>query len=421
MRSHTQGVRLIRLTCYCGPCAQRVCYSLKCARGMPIPASSFGSSFEVVLAAWRVRYCNPVRIYPYYLIVTKQRDFPVLAERRLGWSTQLPDLCLTVNACRMLYDVAKKIAKAPFRAIGLDLVRHRPPDGEAPTDEQELPPLFDDPLEALCYVQGGEPATFKCPLNCVVKQNALSYSPDGWHPFVATLRQREAGDGNGYDDSVLRQFYETHQPTHAAEAIVGFGQAPSSYANYPPHVYRLAPWSAKSPHQTDNIVRGWLTQDREEHTNGDLAWDLTNDGYPYQGPISRRAGELEYRRLVDICERIKAEGYDRSFGHANFLVLRRSDDYRFLNKGGGTHRAAAMAALGYETIPAVLGRSHVVDVEMARYWPNVQDGLWTREQAEAYFHHLFDFDSCAWARERGLLREMDSSLNDPQGEVAGPA
>jgi len=212
----------------------------------------------------------------------------------------------------MLYDVAKKIAKAPFRAIGLDLVQHRSPDEASPPKQQELPLLFEDPLEALCYVQGGKPAAFKCPLADVVKQNALSYGPGRWHPFVATLRQREAGDGNGYDDSILRQFYETFQPGHAAEAIVGFGQAPGSYADYPSHINRVAPWSAKSPHEMDTIVQRWSNRDRKEHANGDVAWDFKSDGYPYHGPISRRAGELEYQRLVNVCKSIKAEGYDRS-------------------------------------------------------------------------------------------------------------
>lgn len=304
----------------------------------------------------------------------------------------------------MFYDVAKKLAKAPFRAIGLDLVRHHSPDEESRSKQQELPTLFDDPLEALCYEQGGKRAAFQCPLRQIVKQNALSYGPDGWHPFVATLREYAAGVSTGHEDSVLRQFYETHQPSHAAGAILGFGQVPSSYVNYHPHVYRLAPWSALSPEERDNIVRRWLVHDRQEHANSDSAWDITNDGYPYHGPVSRRAGELEFQRLVDIYETLRNEGYDRSCGHAMFLVLRRGSDYRFLNKGGGSHRTAAMAALGYETIPGCFFRSHVVDIDMARYWPNVQNGLWSREQAEAYFHHLFDFDSRAWAQEQGYIR-----------------
>lgn len=65
-----------------------------------------------------------------------------------------------------------------------------------------------------------------------------------------------------------------------------------------------------------------------------------------------------------------------------------------------------MTALGFQTIPARFHRQHVVDIEMAEHWPQVRSGLWTQEQAEAYFNHLFDFDSRAWARARGLERTL---------------
>lgn len=78
-----------------------------------------------------------------------------------------------------------------------------------------------------------------------------------------------------------------------------------------------------------------------------------------------------------------------------------------------------MSALGYETIPAIFFRSHVVDIEMARHWPNVRNGLWTREQAEAYFHHLFDFDSLAWAREQGYVQKLDPQQGPREGAADG--
>jgi len=70
-----------------------------------------------------------------------------------------------------------------------------------------------------------------------------------------------------------------------------------------------------------------------------------------------------------------------------------------------TYRRRAKEKLGFETIPAIFYKFHVVDVDMAAYWPQVRRGVWSRIQAEAYLHHLFDFDGRAWAREHGLLGE----------------
>jgi len=305
----------------------------------------------------------------------------------------------------MLYNITKKIVKAPLHAVGLDIVRRSKPDEESHQENNEPPPLLDDPLEALCREQGGEPAAFRCPLKHTVTRNALSYSPDGWHPFVATLRECAVGTNTEYKDSVLRQFYDTHRPKHAAEAVAGFDQFPSAYIKYPAHVYRLAPWRALSVEKIDWVVRSWTNKDRTEHSNMEREWSLDYDGYPYHGPVSRVAGVLEYQRLISVYRSLKSDGYNRSYGHTNFILLMRGNEYRILNVGQGNHRTAAMAALGHKTVPARFFRNHVINIDMAQYWPQVRNGLWTEDEAEAYFHHLFDFDSGAWARERGLLSE----------------
>ena len=297
---------------------------------------------------------------------------------------------------------AKQIIQRIFHLVGLHVMRLQSLQSDS---DAKLPPLFGDPLEALCYQQGGKHAAFRCPLKYVVKQNALSYSPKGWHPFTATLREYAEGESVGYEDSVLKKFYDTHQPDHAAEAIAGFEQAPSDYENYPAHVYRLTPWRSRTADWVDQNVRNWTEREAREHGNADCDWSFDKEGFQYHGPVSERKGQLEYQRLIGIYERLKADGYDRSCGHTQFLVLRRGSEYRLLNCGSGNHRTAAMAVLGHETTPAVFTKNHIVDVEMVEYWPQVCQGRWTKKQAEAYFHHLFDFDSRIWAHERGLLHE----------------
>jgi len=300
----------------------------------------------------------------------------------------------------MFYELSKRAIKKPFHLVGLDLVRRPPPETET-----DLPPLFDDPLEALCYLQGGKPAGFQCPIKDTRMQNGLSYSPRGWHPFVATLRECAAGESTGYEGSILERFYARYQPGHAAEAVAGFGQTPEAYADHPAHVYRLAPWLSRTPEEADQVVRSWSKGDSIEHGGPKQGWTLDGDGYPYHGPVSLRKGQLEYERLVRIWTRLREVGYDRSMGDAKFVMLRRGDEHRFLSTGGGSHRTAAMSALGHDTIPAAFLTAHVVDIEMAGSWPQVRCGLWTEEEARAYVNHLFDFDSRAWALEEGFIED----------------
>jgi hypothetical protein len=90
----------------------------------------------------------------------------------------------------VLYEYTKKAIKGAFRLVGLEVRRHQPEGSrsERKTDH-DLPPVFENPLEALAYHQGGKHAAFECPLDGTVKQNGLQYGLTGWHPFVETLRE----------------------------------------------------------------------------------------------------------------------------------------------------------------------------------------------------------------------------------------
>ena len=131
---------------------------------------------------------------------------------------------------------------------------------------------------------------------------------------------------------------------------------------------------------------------------------LECDGFMYHGPVSLKKGMLEYQRLIQSYESIRDNGYNRELGHAHFLILRRGKEIRYLALGDGNHRTAAMTALGYDTIPALFQRSAIIDVDMAEYWVQVQENVWSHDQAVAYVNHLFDFDSRLWAQNAGLLR-----------------
>jgi len=297
--------------------------------------------------------------------------------------------------------LAKKIARNAFKKLGISV--KRVPVGKSAKVEKPLPPLFQDPMEALVYQQSGDdyPASFQCPLDQTITLNGLSYSPNKWHPFVATLQDYANGSVTTYEGSALEAYYKAHCPDNAAGGIVGFDHVPAVFKELPSHVYSLAPWWAGTAEEIDRNVRLYTMNESFEHGSEKLT--LESDGYLYHGPVSIKKGRFEYQRLTRIYETLKTKGYDRTYGSTRFLLLRRGAEYRYLSAGNGNHRTAAMTALGYKTVPAVFRRPIVIDSDMASYWPQVRRGVWTRKQALAYFNHLFDFDSRSWAGEQRLL------------------
>jgi hypothetical protein len=174
----------------------------------------------------------------------------------------------------------------------------------------------------------------------------------------------------------------------------------------------LFPWMSRTPEEADTAVRAWAHGDNIEHGHPEITIDV--HGFKDHGPVSPQIGRLEFERLRQTCATLSRVGYDRAKGDVSVLVIRRGDDYRFLNFGGGLHRTAAMRALGHEFVPAKPQRPWVIDVDEVDRWPQVRAGVWTRDAAIRYIDHLFDFDAVRWATTRGLLVSADAeSSHEP--------
>lgn len=261
----------------------------------------------------------------------------------------------------------------------------------------QLPsPLYKDPQEALLRQQAGEAAAIEAPLSDCVIFNGLSLSPTGWHPFVYALLEALVASRPTYVGSRLESFYDRWQPNNAQEALLGANQGPSWLANYPP-ILMHAPWLKESPDERLTTIRRIIEEENRAHGDASLGPDA---GYGLMGPVTRAKGEIEYSRLVSVALSIRALGYDRSRGDITAQVLRDGDRYRY-RIVHGHHRAAALAALGHETV-ALLPRM-LVDVQHINHWPQVRPGYWSRDEAASFFFHHFEFNSRAWAAERGLL------------------
>jgi hypothetical protein len=78
----------------------------------------------------------------------------------------------------------------------------------------------------------------------------------------------------------------------------------------------------------------------------------TDQGYGWSGPVGDELLLLEQTRLDYVLHSISRVGYqpERFGGYLGGFVIRHQDQFLFLLKAGG-HRAAALAYLGWETLP----------------------------------------------------------------------
>lgn len=267
----------------------------------------------------------------------------------------------------------------------------------------DAPMIFNDYKEALLFNQGGKSAAFICPIEKCTHYIGLGFSSSHWHPFVETIKQYSANPLLTYDTSLLRQYYDGWIPTTAAEAIAGFRGCPAVFENLLPHHLFLSPWAALNQTDVDIDVRWWNLKDNSEHGRSDLHYP--EHGWAFFGPTHPDKGALEFKRLINLYKSLAEYGYDNSKGCIGVSVLKRGSDHIYLVGGGGYHRIAVMAAMGFQTVPAKFHRNSIIDVDDVNIWPNVRNGIWSEQQARDYVDHLFEFDSRRWAGELGFLHD----------------
>jgi hypothetical protein len=263
----------------------------------------------------------------------------------------------------------------------------------------EPPPLVDSVEEAL----SNKKAQFWCPIDLCLCENGRAFGERRWHPLSETAKAILGGASVAYKGSILERYYQTWQPQDAASAVIGLSQSALALRAFPPHGYHMVPWGSRPLQEMLDLTEIWHARDMSEH--GHRVLGIARYGFNGHGPVSEALGQVEFSRVMALVRGIRKHGYDRTSGlsHGDRGVcvglLKRGQEQRFIN-GGGLHRTAVMHALGRSHIPAkCMG---VIDRDEAADWASVRSGLWTLTEALRYFDHLFDFDTRAWAEERGL-------------------
>lgn len=257
------------------------------------------------------------------------------------------------------------------------------------------PAVIDDPREAIARFRRGERVAMACPVEDCVIFNGLSFGARGFHPFATAAAELVAEPGQTYEGSCLEAYYARWQPADALEALIGAEAGPAALRAYPPYLM-LAPWLDISIEDRLEWIRKTM-QWEGKAGNGEALGP--EDGHGLQGPVSGRKGAAERARLKKVLDSIGAQGYDRRHGDLAAQVMVRGNELRF-RIVHGHHRAGALRALGVDTF--IIQPSAIIEIDAVEQWRHVRSGAWSRVEAEAYFHHHFDFDSGAWARRLGL-------------------
>ena len=254
--------------------------------------------------------------------------------------------------------------------LGWRLVRIRPTRREAARARRDT---------AHCTIEEVDDVRFRtsewiysAPMSKLVGRPIFGYGPQSWHPFVAACGELLQDIDAPYERSVLKRFYETFTPETIADACSL--EDPGPLAEVPARSL-FEPWRLAPPPFDDPYAATYPP------------------GSPLFGPLTRSAGEAEWRRLRGRVKSILTYGYRPDLfprGRIRVTVLRSGQEQRYL-VAHGQHRAAVLAAMGCERIDVGVHITDpvVIDQAEAHLWPHVRSGFLSTEQAVAMLRRYF--------------------------------
>ncbi|MGK3113358.1 hypothetical protein [Candidatus Pantoea formicae] len=185
--------------------------------------------------------------------------------------------------------------------------------------------------------------------------------------------------------SALRKFYLNFQPMNAAKWL-GINTPSNTRLSQIPPWGGVLPWRARTQLSYQQACESAAIVDNASmgrQGGVELGWQFC-------GPVSDEKIAIESERILVVLKKIARYGFQRndsSDGDVRATALVNEDNkWRWL-VSSGNHRAAAAAALGYDSIPIrinlVISRNDVL------FWKHVVEGLFTYEEALFVFDNVF--------------------------------
>lgn len=277
----------------------------------------------------------------------------------------------------------KRVIKKIVDKLGYRIV---PKDFNYPKD---LRGIIDDPVRAKYYARTSSFLLNVPPEKCIILYR-YSCSDSAGNPFVDTILDYCENNHDTYEGSKMEEYYKSFQPANVTELFNLEGNLHSNLVNFPPYA-RVLPWNNADMKGRKEFVERRV---RQESKSRGKELSVKHGEYGH-GPISHEKGVLEINTLIELTESIKKHGYLRSGKYDDDIasvVLVNSGNCKYMIRGG-THRAAVLSALGYESLPVRIAPSVIpafVYRDEVEYWPKVISGLYTVDQALQIFDLIFE-------------------------------
>lgn len=209
------------------------------------------------------------------------------------------------------------------------------------------------------------------------------------NPFVKTMIQVQQNKATSYENSALKDFYDSVNPRNSSEV---FGIDNSILKELPSYQY-LYPWMGES--FDDILIRRRAVSKKENLVNGDVKLSVEEMGHTDFGPVTNIKGAIEFQRVSLIYNSIKDLGYQEKPKSLDggirgyFLIDDQNNDWCFMITAG-KHRAYALAALGHKELPVIIDlKLHVlkrwIDVD---FWPQIRNSVFSKNEARFIFQKV---------------------------------
>jgi hypothetical protein len=214
---------------------------------------------------------------------------------------------------------------------------------------------------------------------------------NGDHPFVKCVKEamKPAGevDEKNTLKAMLHDFYSCYQPGCATEVLGISARDVPKLGEHPPWAV-IKPWENLTLEQRIKQINKTERIDNRQASNVELSLE---HGCNFCGPVSDEKLEVEVERLYRIMQSIRKNGfvrhdYEDGDVRADILVDA-AGDWRWLVKTG-QHRAAALSAFGFLTLP--IRAETIVCRDEVEFWPQVIAGTYSRQVALQIFDNIFD-------------------------------
>lgn len=253
--------------------------------------------------------------------------------------------------------------------------------------------VADHPSSLLYYGRKTAPSVLvEAPIRRGYSLEVFSLRADGSNPFVCAIRNAiRSRNGREAIRRTLAHYYRAVRPKSAAQWLgITADDAPEMASE--PVWARLLPWEDDTVSDRKRNIRQKVRS--ENRRRGEVL--SIHDGWKLCGPVSEAFLRIQSGRLYELYRSIARRGlvrHDEVDGDIRAVALIDGDRWRWLQCGGGFHRAAVAAALGYRSMPVRIWR--VVYRRQVELWPQVARGEFTREGALAVFDRIFSGKSPA--------------------------